>query len=144
MVALFNLADPQWTLMVCSVTALSVTALQVITDRKRSLGQGNIFKGRCQEFCSRGGVYLSACWDTHPPGGDTPQEQTPHWEQTPPRNRPPGSRHPPGADSLPNRACWEIRSMRGRYASYWNAILFYFILINFFERKDGHFYFIFM
>ena len=37
----------------------------------------------------------------------------PPLEQTPP-----GSRHPrPWC-----RACWEIRSMRGRYASYWNAL----------------------
>ena len=28
-----------------------------ITVRKRSLGQGNIFIGVCQEFCSRDGVY---------------------------------------------------------------------------------------
>ena len=45
----------------------------IITARKRSLGQDNIFIGVCQEFCSRGGgVCLSACWDTpsgrHSPG----------------------------------------------------------------------------
>ena len=28
----------------------------IFTARKRSLGQGNIFIGVCQEFCSRGGV----------------------------------------------------------------------------------------
>ena len=56
-----------------------------------------------------GGVYLSACWDTHtpqsrhPPGADTPpeqdtpqnrhpREQTPPLEQTPPRSR---HTHPP-------------------------------------------------
>ena len=44
------------------------------------------------------GVCLSACWDTIPP------------EQTPPEQTP------------PHRACWEIRSTHGRYASYWNAI----------------------
>ena len=37
-----------------------------------------------------------------PPEADTPQKQT-----FPPR-----------------KACWEIRSTSGRYASYWNAILF--------------------
>ena len=43
----------------------------------------------------------------------------------PPGSRhPPGTRHPPGADTPRCRACWEIRSSRGRYASYWNAILF--------------------
>ena len=29
----------------------------------------------------------------------------------------------PGVDPPWRRACWEIRSTRGRYASYWNAIL---------------------
>ena len=27
-----------------------------ITTHKRSLGQGNIFRSVCQEFCSQGGV----------------------------------------------------------------------------------------
>ena len=44
-----------------------------------------------------------------PPGADPQLEQIPPLEQTP---TPPRSRHPP------LRACWEIRSMRGRYASY--------------------------
>ena len=44
-----------------------------------------------------------------------PVSRHPLWEQTP----------PPRADSPRCRACWEIRSTRGRYASYWNAILFY-------------------
>ena len=83
----------------------------------------------CLSFCSRGGVRLSACWDTTPPRSrppleqtppraDTPQEQTPvrnrPWEQTPPREQTP----PP----------WEadsgIQSMSGRYVSYWNVFLF--------------------
>ena len=64
----------------------------------------------------RGGVCLSACWDT------TPWSRHPPWEQThtPPRSRPlPQSRHPP--EQTPpcprHRACWEIRSTCGRYAS---------------------------
>ena len=44
------------------------------------------------------------------------------WDATP-RPGPPGpgppTRYPPR-----RRACWEIRSTSGRYASYWNAILF--------------------
>ena len=79
-----------------------------------------------------------------------PQEQTPPrcrhtpWEQTPPQSRhpleadtphphppsrhpleqtPPQEQTPPGTDTPRHRACWEIRSTRGRYASYWNAIL---------------------
>ena len=87
-----------------------------------------------------------------PPGADLPgsrhlPKQTPPGADSPPRTRytpqirypptpgtpPPGpgtlpwSRYtprPPGADTPPRRrACWEIRSTRGRYASYWNAIL---------------------
>ena len=118
-----------------SVSGLFVTA------RKRSLGQGNIFIGVCQEFCSQGGSLPQCMLGCHPPGADTlsppgadtppPREQTHH---------PPGSRHttPPGADTPPpreqtprSRAFYEIRSTRGRYASYWNAFLFSFVL--FFE-----------
>ena len=70
-----------------------------------------------------GGVCLSACWDIPPrsrhphPRADSPPPQ----EQTPP----PQSRLPPQEQTPPpqHRACWEIRSTRGRYASYWNAIL---------------------
>ena len=113
------------------------------------LGQGNIFTSVCQEFCPRGGGCLPQCmlgytppeqadhppWTRHttppgtrPPGPGTPspQEQTPP-EQTPPR---PGTPPPLGADTPPPRAdtpprsdC-SIRSMSGRYASYWNAFLF--------------------
>ena len=120
-----------------------------ITTRKRSLGQGNIFIGVCQEFCSQ--------WWVSGPGGVVSQHalrQTPPPEQTPPgadpprrtRHIPPGtrdtpqSRHPgpdtprpdtpmdqtpPGPDTPPPqcRSCCKIRSTCGRYASYRNAIL---------------------
>ena len=61
------------------------------TARKRSLGQGNIFRSMCQEFCPRGGCVVvgAHAWLL---GGCV------------------------GYD--------EIRSMSGRYASYWNAFLF--------------------
>ena len=63
-----------------------------ITARKRSLGQGNIFIGVCQEFCSQGGgLCLSACWDA------TPEQRPPPWEQTPP----PGTMYPPGTTYPP-------------------------------------------
>ena len=52
----------------------------------------------------RGGVCLSACWDT-PPGTRHPPDQA-----TPP------TRHPPSG-SRDGYCC-------GRYASYWNALLF--------------------
>ena len=48
-------------------------------------------------------ICLSASWDTTPPGPGTPR----------------------------CRACWEIRSTRRRYASYWNAILFKWNLLTF-------------
>ena len=81
----------------------------------------------------------------HPPGTRytpqtrcTPQTRfTPLGPGTPPRpSTPPDQVHPlgPGTPSEPgtlpqtrytphHRACWEIQSMRGWYASYWNAIL---------------------
>ena len=85
-----------------------------------------------------------------PPGGDTPREQTPPWEQTHPRSRhtpqtawtpqsrypreqtppPPRADTPPGTDTPPEQtppraADSGIRSMSGRYASYWNAFFFF-------------------
>ena len=61
----------------------------------------------------RPGVCLSACWDT------TPQEQVPLGAGIP------STRHHPWEQTSPLRsACWEKRSTSGRYASYWNAILF--------------------
>ena len=74
-----------------------------------------------------------------PPGPDTisrvdtpqsrhPQEQTPPWEQTPPSGvDTPHSRHPPGSRHPPWKADSGIRSMNGRYASYWNVFLFYYL-----------------
>ena len=85
----------------------------IVTARKRSLGQGNIFSSVCQEFCSRGGLpqcMLGYHHHPHPP----PQEQTPprsrHFppeadnpppEADPSEAPPPRSRHPPGADPPP-------------------------------------------
>ena len=34
---------------------------ELFTARKQSLGQGNIFIGVCQEFCSQGGAYSGGC-----------------------------------------------------------------------------------
>ena len=90
----------------------SLDFICVFTSRKRSLGQGNIFRNVCQEFCWWGGVCLSACWDT-PLGAGTPWAGSP-LEQAPPHR---------------SRACWEIRSTSGRYASYWNAFLFKIIFL---------------
>ena len=88
------------------------------------LGQGYVFTGICDSV-NRGG--LPQCmlgYHPHPrrrplrtrhPPGPAPPDQAPH-----PQEETPGTRHPP----TPHRACWEIRSTRGWYASYWNAILF--------------------
>ena len=54
-----------------------------------------------------------------------PLKQTPPLEQTPPQ-----SGHPMGADTPWNSACWEIQTTSGRYASYWNAILFLLPLLS--------------
>ena len=54
----------------------------------------------------------------HPPGGDTPLGADTHQADCP----------PPEQTRPRHRACWEIRSTRGWYAFYWNAILFCFHL----------------
>ena len=60
------------------------------------LGQGYIFTGICDSV-HRGGVCLSACWDTTPPGPGTPLGAG-----TPPRTRHnPWTRHPPEAGTPP-------------------------------------------
>ena len=98
----------------------------IFTARKQSLGQGNIFTPVCHSV-HRGGVCLSACWDTtpplppgtrhlpwsrpNPPGPSTPSSRPP-WDQAPPRSRPPpraehagrygqrvGGTHPTGMQS---------------------------------------------
>ena len=64
-----------------------------------------------------------------PPWEQTPPEQTPRadtpQEQTLPPSRYPPEQTPPGADTPPGEADSSIRSTSGRYASYWNAFLFY-------------------
>ena len=107
--------------------------MAIITARKRSLGQGNIFTSVCQEFCSRGGCLLlggclvrgglvlgGAVWFR----GEVPAPrgclvggvlvrgaQTPHS-----RGKLRGIR--PSPPPPPDGYCC------GRYASYWNAFLF--------------------
>ena len=69
-----------------------------------------------------GGVCLSACWDATPPPprsrDASPGSRHPH----PPRSRHPPEQTPPAADTPPE-ADSGIRSMSGRYVSYWNAFL---------------------
>ena len=77
-----------------------------------------------------GEVCLSACWDTTPPRSRNPPKQAPPDSRHPPRaetsseQAPLLEQTPPQQAALRSRPCWEIRSTRGRYASYWNAILF--------------------
>ena len=66
----------------------------IVTARKRSLGQGNIFRSVCQEFCQQGGEYLTRY---------TPPEQTPPSEQTPPGRRHPLEQTPPQHQVHPPR-----------------------------------------
>ena len=88
------------------------------------LQQGNIFTN----VCPQGVVSVSVHAGIHPPRTRDrythPQEQrapSPREQrQTPPRADPPGADTPP---IILRRACWDIRSTSGRYASYWNAIL---------------------
>ena len=128
---------------------------------QRSCGQGNIFAPVCHSV-HRGasasvhaGIPLPQStppWEHTPPSprADTPQEQTPPQsrhprEQTPQSRHPPGIRHPPGSRHPPEQTplLWSrqppppkadsgIRSMSGRYTSYWNAFLF---VINFNKVK---------
>ena len=97
--------------------------------------QGNIFRSVCQEFCPQGGVCLSAFGiPPPPPPAGTPKQASPQTRHPqdqalpPPRAGTPQKEAPLlGAGAPPQRrACWEIRSTSGRYASYWNAILFFY------------------
>ena len=125
-----------------------------------SLGQGNIFSSVCQEFCSQGGYLgrfpprKYTPWAGTPPGQVpplgryTPGQLHPPGQVPPLRRYTPGQLHPPGQVHPPRQlhplgrytpqqvhppgssACWEIRATSGRYASYWNAFLFYISFIH--------------
>ena len=97
-------------LKICYLSFIRVT----FTARKRSLGQSNIFRSMCQEFCPQEGP------------------ASVHAAIPPPRPAPP---LPTGPDTPQSRACWEIRSTNGRYASYWNAFLFYYVFWKVFTIK---------
>ena len=97
------------------------------------LGQGYVFTGVCDSV--HRGVSASVHagipptrpntpWSRHPPRADTPGADPPG-SRHPPEQTPPQSRHPPGVDTPWCKACWEIWSTCGRYASYWNANLLF-------------------
>ena len=79
----------------------------LVTARKRSLGQGNIFSRVCQEFCSQGGGGLpQLMMGYHPRPGtaqaDPPQADTP-WNKLPPPTDPPEQTQLPR--SIPPEQC---------------------------------------
>ena len=59
--------------------------------------EGYVFTGVCLST-QGGGICLSACWDTTPPGSRHPPGADPPWERTPSQ-----SRHPPGPDTPRSR-----------------------------------------
>ena len=106
-----------------------------------SCGQGNIFTSVCHSVHRGGGVSEAdppgrhthpppragtpqtrhPPRTRHPPGRHTPPWQAPPWAGTPLGRHTP-QQTPPGPDP-PREADASIRSMSGRYASYWNAFL---------------------
>ena len=109
----------------------------------------------CLSFCSGGGsasvhAGIPLPWTRHPLGADAP------WTRHPPEQTPPGSRHParsrhtpreqtPSRPGTPQGADTPLGTRHtpgpgvhppadgyccGRYASYWNAFLFEFILAH--------------
>ena len=92
----------------------SLTELYLIITTRNEVGARLCFY-RHLWFCPQGG----STWPCTPPGTRyTPQIQV----------QPPRTRHPPR-----RRACWEIWSTRGRYASYWNAILLHLACSSYFS-----------
>ena len=142
-----HLAPTSW-LMQC----FSIFSLLHNYRTQRSCGQGNVFTGVC---LSTGGGRVSASvhagmpyppgwrappWDGEPPGWSTPPNgEPPGMENPPPRDGeppwdgepPPGWRThtPPDGEPPPREADSSIRSTSGRYASYWNAFLFWGIFL---------------
>ena len=100
---------------------------------QRSCDQGNVFTGVCHSFCSRGGRVSASVHAGIPP--------SPQIRQTPPRTRqapPLDQADPPGPGRQPPReADSSIRSTSGRYASYWNAFLFWHILTSYVNSTIG-------
>ena len=132
--------------LICCCFVLNFYAIcpfnSIFTTRKRSLGQGNILVACVKNSVHRGG--LPQCMlGYHPPGADPPGIRHPLGADPPWSSHPlgvdtpsphSGSRHPPL-----HSACWEIRSTSGRYASYWNAILCFNAIRNWFRAMNAVF-----
>ena len=88
--------------------------------------------GGCLPQCMLG--YHPTPWEHTPPSRNLPLEQTPLWSRHPPpgADTPPGAYPPEQTDTPgtrpPREADASIRSMSGRYASYWNAFLFLYLI----------------
>ena len=97
---------------------------------QRSLGQGYVFTCVCDSV-HRG---LSHCML-----GYTDPHGTRGRHSPPPQ--PPRADTSPGPGNPDPSACWKIRATSGRYASYWNAILFCLyalILLGGKIRREGY------
>ena len=89
--------------------------------------EGYVFTGVCLST-GGGSTWVGPPNQVYPLGRYTPRDQVhpldrytldhvhPPWDQVHPQDQV----HPPGSS-----ACWEIRATSGRYASYWNAYLFF-------------------
>ena len=104
----------------------------LITTRKRSLRRLCFYM--CLSFCPQGGVSVpvqagmhtpSLTRGRHPPG-TRGRHPLPGPEAGTPAGPEAGSPPPTRGRPIPPRssACWEICATSGRYASYWNAVLF--------------------
>ena len=84
----------------------------IFTAHKRSLGQGNIFRSVCQEFCSQGGEYLGRYPrdQEHSPQDQVHSPQDQVHPQPPRPGTPPGTRYThgpstPPQDQVPTPSC---------------------------------------
>ena len=106
------------------VIYLKMTMLSLFTSRN----EGYVFIRVCDSVHGGGSASVHAGIPPPPPGKHAPQKHAPQKHAPREACTPPGSTHPQEAHT-PLEACtpWEadsgIRSMSGRYASYWNAFL---------------------
>ena len=131
--------------LILSSYEFSLSCLNVITARKRSFGQGNIFTPVCHSVhrvhdrggaCMRGEgrVWLGGCawWGHACPGGVHGR----WWRCMPGSMHGQGPACPGGMHAPPSPRPDTTRygrSMSGRYASYWNAFL---LLLSLKTKKD--------
>ena len=76
-------------------------------------------------LCAGSGCVNKSCCRVDPPGADPPGADTPPRAGTPPEQTTPREQTP---TPHPREADCSTRSTSGRYASYWNAFLFFIVL----------------